>query len=99
MAPWIGMSAQVRDLSGEVWGWCFPKHDKARPPSPSIDARVLTLMYDGLYALISYNYKRNKRKEIADGHLVSVTKFVRKRQRLTKDLLHTVNYFFLTDYK
>lgn len=56
-------------------------------------------MYDGLYALISYNYKRNKRKEIADGHLVSVTKFVRKRQRLTKDLLHTVNYFFLTDYK
>jgi len=34
--------------ASEVWGWCFPNHDRAGPPSPGAVARVLTLLCDSL---------------------------------------------------
>lgn len=61
--------------------------------------RVLILINDAFCAPVSANYKRKRQKEIFNVHLVSRCKYVRKRQRLTKDLLHTINYFFLNDYK
>lgn len=94
-APQIAMSAGVRDQSAEVWGWCSHNHDRAVPPSHGTVARVLRLLYDHLRAPIS----SKRRKEIANGHLVSMCKFVRKTQRLIRELLCTVNYLFLTDYK
>lgn len=94
-APQIAMSAGVRDQCVEVWGWCFHNHDRAVPPSHGTVARVHTLLYDHLCAPVS----SKRRKEIANGHLASMCKFVRKRQRLIRELLCTVNYLFLTDYK
>lgn len=61
--------------------------------------RVLILLYDGLCPPVYSNYKKKRQKEIVNVHLVSRCKFVRKRQRLIKDLLHTVNYLFLNEYK
>lgn len=99
------VSAWEKDQSAELWGWWPPNHKMVGPflPGTGEDGSPLCyqliLIYDDLCAPVSSNYKRKRWKEIAKVHLVSSCKFVKNRQRLIKDPLHAINYFFLNDYK